>query len=201
MESQVTPLTAAASRIITETLEESVQVARAVQEREIPLIANLVAVLVRAFRSNRKIVLFGNGGSAADAQHVAAELVNRFQMDRDALPAIALTTDTSILTAIGNDAGYEQVFARQVRALVQPGDVAVGFSTSGNSSNVLNGVLAAREKGGVTIGFTGRSGGQLKNLVDHCLCAPSDSTPRIQEAHIAIWHAICAAVEQELFGC
>ncbi len=146
------------------------------------------------------MVLFGNGGSAADAQHVAAELVNRFLMDRDALAAISLSTDTSILTSVCNDADFDQVFSRQVRALVQKGDVAVGISTSGNSPNVINGLVAAREKGATAVGFTGRGGGELKDVVDVCFGVPSDSTPRIQEAHITVWHAICEVVEKEMSG-
>ncbi len=142
----------------------------------------------------------GNGGSAADAQHVAAELVNRFQMDRDPLAAIALTTDTSVLTSWGNDVAFDQVFSRQVRALVQSGDVAVGISTSGNSPNVINGVIAAKEKGATTVGFTGRAGGELKDLVDVCCHVPSDNTARVQEAQIVIWHALCEVVEREIFG-
>ena len=126
--------------------------------------------------------------------------MNRFQMDRDSLPAIALTTDTSILTSVGNDASFDHVFSRQVHAFVQKGDVAVGISTSGDSHNVLSGVVAAREKGAMTLGFTGCDGGKLIDLVDICFLVPSCSTPRIQEAHITAWHAICEVVEQELFG-
>jgi len=189
-----------AEEIIRHAIRESIEVKVALLEQHISTITHLAGLLIKAFRGGGKVVLFGNGGSAADAQHVAAELVNRFQMDRDTLPAIALTTDTSILTSVGNDLAFDQVFARQVRALVQKGDVVVGISTSGNSPNVLNGVITAREKGAITLGFTGRDGGKLKNLVDVCFCVPSDSTPRIQEAHIAVWHAICQVVEQELFG-
>jgi len=156
--------------------------------------------LVDAFRQGHKVLIFGNGGSAADAQHVAAELVNRFLLDRQALPAIALTANTSILTSVANDTAFDQLFARQVRALASPGDVVVGISTSGNSPNVLQGVAAARELGAWTVGFTGQAGGALKALVDYCFCAPSDHTPRIQEAHITAWHAVCEAVERELFA-
>ena len=189
-----------AEEIIRHAIRESIEVKTELLEQHISVIGRLAELLIKAFRAGRKVVLFGNGGSAADAQHVAAELVNRFQIERDALPAIALTTDTSILTSVGNDTAFDQVFSRQVRALVQKGDVAVGISTSGNSPNVLNGILAAREKGAITLGFTGRDGGKLKDLVDICFCVPSDSTPRIQEAHITVWHAICEVVEQELFG-
>jgi D-sedoheptulose 7-phosphate isomerase len=192
--------TTSGEEIIRRTIQESIQVKEKLLQRHIPTVAQVAAVLVRAFRGGHKVVLFGNGGSAADAQHVAAELVNRFLADRDALPAIALSTNTSILTSVANDTAFEQVFTRQVRALVQKGDVAVGISTSGNSPNVLEAVLAAKEKGATTVGFTGHSGGKLKERVDLCFCAPSDSTPRIQEAHITAWHAICEVVEQELFG-
>lgn len=186
--------------IIRRSIRESIAVKEQLLQEQTALIARLAGILVDAFRSGHKLVLFGNGGSAADAQHVAGELVNRFLMDRDALPAIALTTNTSVLTAISNDAGFEHIFSRQVQALVQQGDVAVGISTSGNSPNVIKGIFAAREKGAITVGFSGRSGGKLKEQVDVCLCVPSDSTPRIQEAHITVWHAICQVVEQELFG-
>lgn len=192
--------TTAAEGIIRRTIEDSIQVKADVLEQQVTTVVRVAGVLVHALRNGGKVVLFGNGGSAADAQHVAAELVNRFLMEREALPAMALTTNTSVLTSIGNDAAFEEVFARQVRALVQEGDVVVGISTSGNSPNVLKGVVAAKEKGGVTVGFTGRSGGKLRNLVDVCFCAPSEHTPCIQEAHITVWHAICGVVEQELFG-
>ena len=168
--------------------------------QHVSTIADLSRLLIDALRAGKKLVLFGNGGSAADAQHVAAELVSRFQMDRNALPAIALTTDTSILTSVGNDLAFDEVFSRQVQALVQRDDVAVGISTSGNSPNVINGVIAAKGRGAVTVGFTGRSGGRLKDLVDTCCHVSSDSTARIQEAHITIWHALCEVVEREMFG-
>jgi D-sedoheptulose 7-phosphate isomerase len=186
---------------ITANIGETVQVLRALLEQDLYQISGLADLLIATFRAGGKVVLFGNGGSAADAQHVAGELVSRFRIDREGLPALALTTDTSILTGIGNDFDFQMVFARQVQALVQPGDVAVGISTSGNSANILAGIRAAGQRGATTVGFTGRQGGELKKLVDHCFCAPSDSTPRIQEAHIAVWHAVCDAVEQELFGC
>jgi D-sedoheptulose 7-phosphate isomerase len=189
-----------AEETIRHAIQESIEVKAELLEQHVSSIARLAELLINTFRAGGKVVLFGNGGSAADAQHVAAELVNRFLMDRDALPAIALTTNTSTLTSVGNDATFDQVFSRQVQALVQKGDVAVGISTSGNSPNVLNGIIAAREKGAITLGFTGRNGGKLKGLVDTCFCVPSDSTPRIQEAHITVWHAICQVVEQELFG-
>ena len=189
-----------AEQTVRRAIRESIEVKAELLEQHVCVITQLAGLLTDAFRAGRKLVLFGNGGSAADAQHVAAELVNRFQMDRDPLAAIALTTDTSILTSWGNDVAFDQVFSRQVRALVQSGDVAVGISTSGNSPNVINGVIAAREMGATTVGFTGRSGGELKDLVDVCCHVPSDNTPRIQEAQITIWHALCEVVEREMFG-
>ena len=146
------------------------------------------------------MILFGNGGSAADAQHVAGELVNKFQLEREALAAIALTTDSSVLTSIANDYDYSRVFARQVEAWTKEGDVVIGISTSGNSANVIEAVKVAREKGAKTIGFTGRGGGKLAKLVDLVVSVPSDETPRIQESHITIFHIICYLVERGLFG-
>ncbi len=147
-----------------------------------------------------KLLIFGNGGSAAQAQHIAAEFVGRFETDRAPLPAIALTTDTSALSAIGNDYGFDEVFARQLRALAMPNDAALAISTSGNSPNVLRAIDAARELNLVTIGLTGRHGGKMRERVDLCLCAPSDSTPRIQEAHLVMAHMICQMVENRLLG-
>jgi D-sedoheptulose 7-phosphate isomerase len=158
------------------------------------------AACLAVYRNQRKILIAGNGGSAADAQHFAGELVSRFYFDRPALAAIALTTDSSILTAIGNDYGYEDVFSRQIQALGQAGDLFVAISTSGNSANILKAISAAKAAGMVVVGLTGRSGGKMKSLCDICLCAPSDSTPRIQECHLIMEHALCAAIEQTLFG-
>ena len=164
-------------------------------------IAGVSEILLNALKSGNKLLLFGNGGSAADAQHIAAEFVGRFAFDRPALPALALSVNTSCLTSIGNDYGFEQVFSRQLEALARPGDVAIGFSTSGNSPNVLNGVSTAKKIGLHTIAFTGTPGGKLKQAadLDHCLCAPSGETPRIQECHILIGHIVSELVEQELF--
>jgi D-sedoheptulose 7-phosphate isomerase len=192
--------TALAEEIIRGAIRESIEVKSDLLNQHVSTIADLSRLLIDALRAGKKLVLFGNGGSAADAQHVAAELVNRFQMDRNPLPAIALTTDTSILTSVGNDLAFDELFSRQVRALVQRGDVAVGISTSGNSSNVINGIIAAKEKGAITVGFTGRSGGRLKDLVDTCCHVSSESTARIQEAQITIWHALCEVIEREMFG-
>jgi D-sedoheptulose 7-phosphate isomerase len=168
-------------------------------ERELPNLARAAEILIECLRRGGKVLLFGNGGSAADAQHFAAELVSRFRRERPGLAAVALTTDTSILTAIGNDYGFERVFVRQVEALARPGDVAVAISTSGNSPNVLAACEAARARGLATIGFTGERGGALHTWVDVCLRAGSDETPRIQEVHITAAHALCEVVEQALF--
>ncbi len=192
--------TASAEEITRHAIRESIEVkTRLLEEQQLFTITQLSEIMVNALREGKKLVLFGNGGSAADAQHVVAELVGQFQMKRDSLAAIALTTDTSILTALGNDRGFDQLFSRQVQALVQVGDVAVGISTSGNSPNVINGILAAKERGATTVGFTGRSGGELKEVVDICFHVPSESTARIQEAQITIWHALCEAVERQIF--
>ncbi len=162
-------------------------------------ISEAVIVSCDALRNGAKIILFGNGGSAADAQHIAGELVGRFMKERSALPSIALSTNTSIVTAIGNDYGFERVFARQIEALARSGDVAIGISTSGNSPNIIEALAAAREKGCATIGMTGESGGKMTGLVDVLINVPSTETPRIQENHILIGHLICEMIEQELF--
>ena len=157
-------------------------------------------MIVRAYRKGGKVLLFGNGGSAAEAQHMAAELVNRMLMDREPLPAVSLTTDTSNLTSIANDFGYDVVFEKQVKALGRDGDVAIGFSTSGTSKNVNLALSAARESGMTTIGFAGAEGTEIGGLCDLCLWVDADSTPVIQEVHLALVHIICEVVEIELFG-
>ncbi|MAT92325.1 MAG: phosphoheptose isomerase [Halioglobus sp.] len=156
-------------------------------------------LLIDRYLAGNKLLVAGNGGSAADAQHIAAEFVSRFNYDRPGLPALALTTDTSILTAVGNDYGYQELFARQVQANAVAGDVFLGISTSGNSENVLRALHACRDKGVTSFGLTGRSGGAMRELCDYCLCVPSDETPRIQEAHILVGHTLCAMVELALF--
>lgn len=163
------------------------------------LIERVAGLSVQALRSGRKILFAGNGGSAADAQHWAGELVSRFYYDRPGLPGIALTTDTSILTAIGNDYGYDYVFARQVEALGQAGDVLYAISTSGNSRNIVRAVEAAKQKQMTVVGFTGKSGGQMADACDFCFKVPSDETPRIQEGHEALGHMLCALIEAEMF--
>ncbi len=149
--------------------------------------------------NGNKILFAGNGGSAADAQHLAGEFVSRFNYDRPGLSAFALTVDSSVLTSIGNDYGYEKLFSRQVEACAKKGDIFVGLTTSGNSPNVLNGIRTAREMGVFTIGFTGMSGGMMKTECDMCICVPSGDTPRIQEGHILLGHVLCGLVEQIIF--
>lgn len=164
------------------------------------VIENVTTACVDSLRAGGKILLAGNGGSAADAQHIAAEFVSRYAFDRPALRAIALTTDTSVLTAIGNDYAYDQVFARQVQALGDPGDVLVGISTSGQSANVLNAFRQGRDQGVVCIGLTGSDGGDMATLCDHLVRVPATETPRIQEGHIAVAHIVCGLVEKTMFA-
>ena len=165
----------------------------------VSIIARVSEILVEALEKGNKALLFGNGGSAADAQHIAAEFVGRFAFDRPALPALALSVNTSCVTAIGNDYGFDLVFSRQLEALARPGDVAIGISTSGNSPNVLRAMAVARKMGVHTIALTGCTGGRLKDAVDYCICVPSDQTPRIQECHILVGHIISELVEQTIF--
>jgi D-sedoheptulose 7-phosphate isomerase len=165
----------------------------------VSIIAKVSERLVGTFSKGNKVLLFGNGGSAADAQHIAAEFVGRFAFNRPPLPALALSVNTSCVTAIGNDYGFDLVFSRQIEALARPGDLAIGISTSGNSSNVLHGLTVARKIGLCTVAMAGCTGGKLKNVVDHCICAPSSETPRIQECHILIGHIISELVEETIF--
>jgi len=162
------------------------------------VVQDAIGVVGDALERGNKIVFCGNGGSAADAQHLAAELVGRYLIDRAPLPALALTVDTSALTAIANDYSFDEVFARQLGGVGQTGDVLVAISTSGNSRNVLRAIEVAREKGIKTIGLTGQSGGQMRQLCDICICVPSDRTNHIQEMHIAVGHMICGAVERKM---
>jgi D-sedoheptulose 7-phosphate isomerase len=165
-----------------------------------PLINRIAETCVAALARGNKVLLCGNGGSAADAQHLAGELVSRFMFDRPGLPAFALTTDSSVMTAIANDYGYEHVFARQVEAVGTKGDVLIALSTSGRSPNILAALRAAREKGIATIGFTGRAGGDMPALCDIVYRAPADETPKIQEGHIVVGHIVCGVVERALFA-
>jgi len=170
----------------------------AMHEQSGHVISDIADAFEKCIRKGGKILFFGNGGSAADAQHVVAEIVGRYTRERRGYPAIALTTDTSILTAVANDFGFDCIFERQVEALANPGDIAVGISTSGNSPNVLRGLRKARELKTGTIGFTGGNGGEIPGLCDISFIAPTPVTARIQELHIAAWHAICDLVEAEL---
>jgi len=163
-------------------------------------LAHAIVRIHGTLRAGRKLLIFGNGGSAADAQHMAAEFVGRFLREREGLPAIALTTNSSIVTSVGNDYGFEQIFARQVRALGRGGDVAIGISTSGNSPNVLEGMKAARTMGILTIALTGGAGGELVKMADIAIVAPSSAVWQIQECHIAMIHVICGAVEELVAG-
>jgi D-sedoheptulose 7-phosphate isomerase len=181
-------------------LEEGVRVKQRVIDEQVFVLEEILQILLQTLRAGNKIILFGNGGSAADSQHIAAELISKFRRDRSALPAIALTTDTSILTSIANDFSFDYVFSRQIEGLGEKGDVALGISTSGNSQNVIHALRIAKEMGMTTIGFTGAEGGALKDHVDICFHAPSQNTPRIQEVHIAVAHTLCELIEQELFS-
>jgi D-sedoheptulose 7-phosphate isomerase len=162
-------------------------------------IVAVVEAVTEALKAGNKILLFGNGGSAADAQHLAAEFVNRFIIERPPLPAIALTTDTSVITSIGNDYDFADIFSKQIRAIGRQGDIAWGMSTSGASANVVKALQAAKKIGMVTIGLTGRDGGDVVKIVDHALNVSSTSTPRIQEVHITVGHVICEMVDFKLF--
>ena len=184
---------------ISRQMKAHIEVVRSVEEQLAEAITASVEMLVDALRNGKKILLMGNGGSAADAQHFAAEMVGRFLMERKALPAIALTTDTSILTAVGNDYGFDDIFKRQVEALAEPGDVVFGISTSGKSVNVKRAIDAGKDIGAKTLGLLGCDGGDIASVVDLHLTVPSSETPRIQEAHLVIIHIICDLVEKALF--
>ncbi|MEE9487370.1 MAG: D-sedoheptulose 7-phosphate isomerase [Candidatus Brocadiales bacterium] len=185
---------------IEKELRESIDVKQSLLAGSISTIEEMARITVRCLRSGNTVYLIGNGGSAADAQHIAGEMVGRFERDRKALPVLALTTDTSVITAIANDYGYDRCFERQVEAFVKDGDMVIGISTSGNSEGILRAIRRAREKGAVTMGLTGQDGGDLKDLVDVCLQVPSQNTPRIQECHAMVGHILCSIVEKELFG-
>ncbi|HVY27902.1 MAG TPA: SIS domain-containing protein [Polyangiaceae bacterium] len=175
--------------------EDSLRAHEKLIVESMPTLAEIAAVVTRALKAGRRVLFCGNGGSAADAQHVAAELVGRFALEREPFPALALTTDTSILTAVGNDWDFKDIFSRQVRAHARPGDVVVGISTSGKSANVVRALEVARECGAVTIAFTGRNGGAVAKAADHSFKAPDAATPRVQELHLLAWHGICEVVE------
>jgi len=185
-------------RCVKNSLAKSIEVQRRVLETLVGPIVEAAQMVADSFKKGKKVVLMGNGGSAADAQHLAAEFVGRFQKERRSLPALALTVDTSILTAIGNDYGFAKIFERQVEGLVREADTVIGISTSGNSENVLLGLRKAREIGARTLALLGCGGGKIAGEADLCITVPSDETPRIQESHIAIGHVICEAVEKNV---
>ncbi len=184
--------------IVIKQIEESVELKRGLQA-QVGTLIEIADRLVQAFRKGNKVLLFGNGGSAADAQHIAGELAGKFYQDREPLPALALTTNTSSLTAIANDYGFETVFARQIQGLIKEGDIVIGISTSGASPNVIRGIEKAKQLGATTVAFTG-AGGTLKDIADYVLSIQSNDVPRIQEVHITAGHIICYLVEQALFG-
>ena len=183
--------------IIEFEFNEHLKTAQATMESISDSLETAANLCINSLKSGGKILIFGNGGSAADAQHIAAELVGRYKVERKGLPAIALTTDSSALTCISNDYGYEQVFNRQVEALANKGDVAIGISTGGTSSNVINALDTAKNIGCKAIGFSGRGGGEMNTLCDVNLVVPNDDTPRIQEMHILIGHTICQLIDNE----
>lgn len=188
--------------MIKSQIEASIEVKQRILEDQ-ELMDQIQAVAdkcIETYKNGGKTLLAGNGGSAADAQHIAAELVNRFYFNRPGIPSIALTTDSSIMTSIGNDFGFDQLFSRQIEAQGNEGDVFFAISTSGNSQNLMNGLVKAKEKGITTVGLTGQTGGKMAELCDYCLKVPSSETPRIQESHILIGHIICYLIEENLFG-
>jgi D-sedoheptulose 7-phosphate isomerase len=185
-------------RIIS-IFEESARVKIAFAHENVDRIRAVVDLIVQAFRSGKKVILFGNGGSATDASHIAAEFVNRFLMDRPPLPAIALNTDPAVVTSISNDFGFDQVFSKQLAALGQEGDVVIGISTSGNSPNVIKALEVAKKNGMRTVVLTGGTGGKMTAIADHTFVVPSKHTPYIQETHITLGHVICQLVDEVLF--
>lgn len=190
------------SSVIEDRLKESINIKEEVLKNPeiIETIGEIAQAIIQCLERKKRVYFFGNGGSAADAQHLAAELVSKFYMERDGLPAEALSTNTSVITAIGNDYSFAKIFARQIEASGTAGDIALGISTSGNSENIIEAMKAAGGKGMITVGFTGQGGGRLKEVVDYCFCAPSKDTPRIQEVHITVGHIICEIVEKVIFA-
>lgn len=183
-------------------IEESIAPKKEIigKDKYIDVINDTAGAIIEAYKKNKKVLWFGNGGSAADAQHLACELVSKFCMERKAIPSIALTTNTSILTSVSNDYSYDIVFERQVEAFAEKGDVLIGITTSGDSLNVIRALKLGKKKGAITVAFTGKKADNLKDFVDYLITVPSDSTPHIQESHIMIGHIICYLVEKELFG-
>jgi len=187
---------------IKDQIKKSYETKQAIYENEVLLddIVSVAKLCVALYKTDKKTLLAGNGGSAADAQHIAAELVGRYGFDRPSIPSLALTTDTSNLTAIGNDYGYDFVFSRQLEGIGQEGDIFIGISTSGNSVNIINAFESAKKKGITTVALVGRDGGKMAQMADYSIIVPSDSTPRIQESHILIGHILCDIIEKEIFG-
>lgn len=185
-------------RILRKNIESSIEVHSRLLEACLPAMSAAASALIAAYRNGHKALFFGNGGSAADAQHLAAEFLGRYLRERRPIPAVALHANSSTVTAIANDYGFQHVFSRQLQALAVAGDVAVGISTSGNSMSVIEGVTIARQMGVYTIGLTGAAGGRMRELVDVLIAVPSNETPRIQECHILVGHALCDAVEQAI---
>ena len=183
---------------IIQDIQDNIRVKQALLDTQVPLIEKAARIVFNCIKNGNKLIFFGNGGSASDSQHLAAEFVGRYEKERRALPAIALTTDTSILAAVGNDYGFDHIFERQVAALAQKGDVAFALSTSGNSKNVILAIQKARELGVYTIGLTGRGGGAMKSMVDLAIVVPSQKTSRVQESHILIGHILCERVDESL---
>ncbi len=198
MTEQAIPAESAVLDKIRQQLRESAQIKQLMAETLSNTIAKAAAMITNCIRSGGKAIFFGNGGSAADAQHLAGELVGRFRLERAAFPAMALTTDTSVITSLANDYGYDTIFARQVEAHARETDVVVGISTSGNSANVVAGLKKAKQAGAKTIGLVGGNGGEIAKIADIILVVPSSDTPRIQEGHITIGHIICDIVEDAL---
>lgn len=185
--------------LIIKIFRDSCELKEAFVNENVGRVVQVVEVITKALKSGKKLLLFGNGGSAADAQHIAAEFVNRFMIERPPLPAIALTTDSSILTSIGNDYDFSEIFSKQIKALGQPGDVAWGISTSGKSINVIKGLVQGKKMGLITVALTGQGGGEMAEIADYSLNVSSGSTPRIQEVHITVGHVVCQLVDYLLF--
>jgi D-sedoheptulose 7-phosphate isomerase len=189
-------------KFLIEQIKRSIELKRTILEDKvmIRLISEVSERLIEVYRAGNKTLIAGNGGSAADAQHLAGEFVSKFYFDRAGLPSIALSTDTSVMTAIGNDYGFENLFARQIQANGVKGDFFIGLSTSGDSPNILKALEECQRKGIISLGLTGQSGGRMAELCDYCIKVPSRETPRVQESHIMIGHILCSIVEEEIFG-
>ena len=194
------PNSDAFEKIIRERIENSISVKQKLLDTSIATISEISGVIVEAYNNDHAVYWFGNGGSAADAQHLACELVNRFYIDRKGIRSQAFTVNTSILTAVSNDYSYEHIFEKQVEAFVRKGDVLIGISTSGNAQNVISAFELGKQIGAINVGFSGSSGGKMKQYADYLIAVPSDDTPSIQECHIMVGHIICFIVEQSLFG-